>query len=55
MGYMIQEYNITPEGKCPKCQTSIPGIWPCGGEEQVHTGKGMTDYYSRFPRRVSVN
>jgi pyruvate formate lyase activating enzyme len=55
LGYLIQEYNITPEGRCPECQTSIPGIWPGAGEEQVHTGKGMTDYYSRFPRRVSVN
>jgi pyruvate formate lyase activating enzyme len=55
LGYLIQEYNISPEGKCPECHASIPGIWPGAGDERVHTGKGMTDYYSRFPRRVSVN
>jgi pyruvate formate lyase activating enzyme len=54
-GYLIREYRLTPDGKCPECQTAIPGIWPTAGEAEVHTGKGMTDYYSRFPRRVSVN
>jgi pyruvate formate lyase activating enzyme len=27
-GYVITEYNLTGEGKCPKCQTQIPGLWP---------------------------
>jgi pyruvate formate lyase activating enzyme len=27
-GYVILEYHITSDGKCPKCKTSIPGIWP---------------------------
>ncbi|MBN8654681.1 MAG: AmmeMemoRadiSam system radical SAM enzyme [Anaerolineae bacterium] len=26
-GYVIQEYSITGEGKCPKCGESIPGVW----------------------------
>lgn len=26
-GYLIQEMNVTPEGKCPSCATRIPGIW----------------------------
>lgn len=26
-GYTIYEYRITAEGKCPKCATSIPGVW----------------------------
>lgn len=54
-GYLIREYNLSADGKCPKCQATIPGIWPTAADEQVHTGKAMTDYYSRFPRRVSVN
>jgi pyruvate formate lyase activating enzyme len=27
-GYVIREYTITGEGKCPKCQTTIGGVWP---------------------------
>jgi hypothetical protein len=23
----IDAYYLTPEGRCPRCQTSIPGIW----------------------------
>lgn len=26
-GYRISEYHLTAEGKCPKCQASISGIW----------------------------
>jgi pyruvate formate lyase activating enzyme len=54
-GYLIREYNLSADGKCPKCQATTPGIWPTAADEQVHTGKAMTDYYNRFPRRVSVN
>jgi len=54
-GYLVREYNLTPDGKCPQCQTSIPGIWPAAGAEEVHTGQGMTDNHNRFPRRVKVN
>jgi len=55
LGYLIREYRITPDGKCPDCQVTIPGIWPRAGETGVRTGSGMADYYNRFPRRVSVN
>jgi hypothetical protein len=26
-GYVIRQMRVTPEGKCPSCATSIPGIW----------------------------
>jgi len=26
-GYMIRQVNVTMEGRCPKCSTTIPGIW----------------------------
>ena len=26
-GYVIRQLKVTPQGKCPKCATSIPGIW----------------------------
>ena len=30
-GYVVREYRITGEGKCPKCRMAIPGLWPGGG------------------------
>jgi pyruvate formate lyase activating enzyme len=26
-GYIIQNYKITDEGKCPKCGEKIAGLW----------------------------
>jgi pyruvate formate lyase activating enzyme len=26
-GYLIRQVNVTREGRCPKCSTTIPGIW----------------------------
>jgi pyruvate formate lyase activating enzyme len=26
-GYVIREYHITGDGKCPKCRLKVPGIW----------------------------
>ncbi|MGA4644042.1 AmmeMemoRadiSam system radical SAM enzyme [Limisphaera sp. 4302-co] len=26
-GYVVERYEITPEGTCPKCGKPIPGIW----------------------------
>jgi pyruvate formate lyase activating enzyme len=26
-GYWIDAYHLAPEGRCPNCQTAIPGIW----------------------------
>lgn len=27
-GYVVHEYKITADGKCPKCGESISGLWP---------------------------
>ena len=27
-GYVVREYHITAEGKCPGCGKVIPGVWP---------------------------
>ncbi|MFN2195092.1 MAG: AmmeMemoRadiSam system radical SAM enzyme [Anaerolineales bacterium] len=27
-GYVIQSYQITPDGTCPQCGTRIAGVWP---------------------------
>ncbi|HEY0078167.1 MAG TPA: radical SAM protein [Pyrinomonadaceae bacterium] len=26
-GYIIRQMKVTPEGRCPKCSASIPGVW----------------------------
>jgi pyruvate formate lyase activating enzyme len=26
-GYLIEDYRLTPEGRCPRCSTPIPGRW----------------------------
>jgi pyruvate formate lyase activating enzyme len=54
-GYLVREYKLTPDGKCPSCRTPIPGIWPATGAVEVPTGESMADYYSRLPRGVKVN
>jgi pyruvate formate lyase activating enzyme len=54
-GYLVREYNVTPDGKCPSCRTAIPGIWPATGAAAVTIGASMTDYYNRLPRGVKVN
>jgi len=53
-GYLVREYRLTSDGKCPGCQASIPGIWPKRGAAEVRTGQGMADYYSRRPRPVAM-
>lgn len=50
IGYVIEDYQITPQGTCPKCQTKIAGIWPKSREE-VRLGS-IADLYFRVPRRV---
>jgi pyruvate formate lyase activating enzyme len=37
-GYLIRQYRITPQGRCPKCGTQIPGLWPAEGAEAVSIG-----------------
>jgi pyruvate formate lyase activating enzyme len=27
-GYVVEEYRITGEGRCPQCQKTIAGLWP---------------------------
>jgi pyruvate formate lyase activating enzyme len=37
-GYLVREYKITRDGKCPRCQKAIPGIWPGGGATAGRAG-----------------
>jgi AmmeMemoRadiSam system protein B/AmmeMemoRadiSam system radical SAM enzyme/AmmeMemoRadiSam system protein A len=52
-GYLIRAYRLTPEGRCPHCNTRVPGIWP-GAANEVRTGNDLTAYRSRLPRRVTA-
>lgn len=29
-GYLIQDYNLTPDGGCPRCAAPLPGRWGTG-------------------------
>lgn len=52
-GYLIRNYRVSQDGKCPKCAQAIPGIWPERGAE-VGTAGSMGSY-RRVPRRVQPN
>jgi pyruvate formate lyase activating enzyme len=34
-GYLIQEYRLTHDGRCPSCATTVPGVWGAGFEGQL--------------------
>jgi len=34
-GYLISDYRLTPDGRCPRCATQIPGRWAAGFEGQI--------------------
>jgi pyruvate formate lyase activating enzyme len=55
VGYLVRHYALTADGKCPKCRTAIPGIWPTGGALEVRTGDSTMDFYRRVPRRVQLS
>jgi pyruvate formate lyase activating enzyme len=40
-GYIIREYHITAEGKCPNCQSKVPGLWHTDPSKVVLNGGGM--------------
>ena len=39
-GYVIQEYRITGEGKCPNCGANTPGLWHRDPSQVVLNGSG---------------
>lgn len=40
-GYMIQQYNLTAQGTCPKCGAKIPGVWTDDPQSVRTQGRGM--------------
>jgi pyruvate formate lyase activating enzyme len=55
VGYVVHEYRITAQGRCPKCQAPIPGLWPGAGATDVRLGDPDRDWLTRRPRRVSLD
>jgi pyruvate formate lyase activating enzyme len=37
-GYLIREYRLTPDGRCPACGVQTPGRWGKGFEGQITSG-----------------
>jgi pyruvate formate lyase activating enzyme len=54
-GYLVQEYRITGEGQCPKCRTTVPGLWPRDGAAAAPRGDAARDWFTRRPRRVKLD
>jgi len=58
-GYVILDYRITASGTCPKCDASIPGLWP-PSKDEVRIGKVAiqprmgTDQTWRFEKRTRI-
>jgi len=34
-GYLVEDYTLTPEGRCPHCATQIPGRWAAHFDGQI--------------------
>jgi pyruvate formate lyase activating enzyme len=34
-GYLVQDYRITADGRCPSCQVQVPGRWSARFEGQI--------------------
>ncbi|MBY0525395.1 MAG: AmmeMemoRadiSam system radical SAM enzyme [Gemmataceae bacterium] len=52
-GYLIRAYHLTSEGRCPHCQTQLPGKWASDPAE-VRTGTGQAAYRGRLPRPIET-
>lgn len=51
-GFTIKAYRLTPGGKCPGCATSIPGLWPAGGDMAGPAMSASTSGFTRIPRSI---
>jgi len=53
-GYILRDYRITGDGRCPRCRTTIPGRWPAGGAAAVSPDDSSPDFFKSVPRRVHL-
>lgn len=47
-GYLVQSYRLTPEGRCPSCGTTVPGLWHSRGAADVPVAL----HVPRLPQQV---
>lgn len=49
-GFLVRSYGLSADGRCPRCETSIPGVWPTDADK-VRTGD-LSMYRQVLPRLV---
>lgn len=47
-GYLIEDYRLTAEGRCPRCASQIPGRWAARFEGQIASIPFLPHRRSRF-------
>lgn len=47
-GYLIEDYRLTPEGRCPRCAASIPGRWSSRFSGQIASRPFLPHARARF-------
>ena len=47
-GYLIEDYRLTADGRCPNCATEIPGRWSARFDGQVSSRPFLPRRASRF-------
>jgi hypothetical protein len=50
LGYLILDYQITDDGRCPNCDAKIAGVWPDSADKVRLSSR--SDLFYRGPRRV---
>jgi pyruvate formate lyase activating enzyme len=48
-GYFIQDYRLQPDGRCPRCNSTIPGIWSTRFEGQRTASPYVPHDRTRLP------
>jgi pyruvate formate lyase activating enzyme len=52
--YLITEYNLTPDGSCPKCHKTIPGCWDSKFQRQI-TDRPFFPFLGSRPSPLSAS
>jgi len=47
-GYLIKDYRLTPEGRCPSCSHQIPGRWSAHFDAQITSHPFLPQKHSRL-------
>lgn len=53
-GYLIRDYRLTADGRCPECDAILPGVWPETGRHPVVGGQTINPFDQRLPRPVRI-